>query len=49
MFRNKRVVEADQKACSSSRREFYRKALISFMMLIGLGAVVGTVVSLMIH
>lgn len=39
----------DQEECPDGRWEFYRKALISFLVLIVVGAAVGTAVSLLIH
>jgi hypothetical protein len=38
-----------QGECTDSRWEIYRKALISFLVMIVVGAFVGTVVSLLIH
>jgi hypothetical protein len=38
-----------QEECTTNRWEVYRKALISFLVMIVVGAVVGTVVSLLIH
>jgi len=39
----------DQGDCADSRWEIYRKALISFLVLIVVGAVVGAAVSLLIN
>jgi len=38
-----------QEECTTNRWEVYRKALISFLVMIVVGAFVGTVVSLLIH
>jgi hypothetical protein len=35
--------------CSFSRQQFYRMALVSFLVIIVMGAVIGTAVGLLVH